>query len=154
MWTSTLAAQFWDVALAIGDLAAMVAVFMVPFFIYEIVMALIKDFRNNDSKKWPSVMPPNNKGAKVDAAAWAIRLFSDEGCGNHPVYGDNPSASMMAELVSSDLHYNDLQPCQNFMIEKSHDVSSVAVMITVRIPQSFPLCSYSSETFKLPDEDS
>jgi len=144
LWEEDMIDAFWEFSLNAIAGAVVVALAMVPFFIYSIIEAKILEFRNNDASKWPSKMTPNNKDAKVDEAAWATRLFSDEGCGNHPWCGGDPSyvdrgsPVMMAEHVSSDLNYNDLQPCQNFMIHKNFQVSSVAVMITETVLDQNP----------------
>ena len=144
LWEEDMIDAFWEFSLNAIAGAVVVALAMVPFFIYSIIEAKILEFRNGDASKWPSKMTPNNKDAKMDEAAWAIRLFSNEGRGNHPWYGSDPNyvdggtPVMMAEHVSTDLNYNDLQPCQNFMIHKDYQVSSVAVMITESVLDQNP----------------
>ena len=100
VWTSF-------VAISLGAMAGalLVALAMVPFFIYEIIEAKIVEFRNNDDKKWPKTMTAYNKDAAGAEAAWAIRLFSDEGCGNHPLnYGASlPTISICSSQVSNRL---------------------------------------------------
>ena len=73
--------------------------------------------------------------------------------GSDPDYIDGGNPVMMAEYASSDKHYTDLQPCQNFMVHKDHQVSSVAVMISAAAlgenPASIFLFSHPQCSMKL-----
>ena len=127
----------------------------------------MQEFHNDNTKNWPIYdegQTENNN--QTITAAWSIRTFSDDGCGNpgldshgsHPYDQNHDKVPvMMTEYISSDLNYNDKKPCESFMINKKYEVNSVAVWMGssvtdqnpgVALFYSHPLCHVKKDASK------